>query len=65
MAMQQAIKEKAMYLWRASVINRRLNFRIQVEVAASDYGNAIALAKNISPGYDEIEWCRKILSFSK
>ena len=56
-----------MYLWRASVLNlnRRLNFRIQVEVVASDYDNAVALAKNISPGYDEIEWCRKILSFSK
>lgn len=54
-----------MYCWRASVINRTLNFRIYVEVAAPDYYNAVALAKRVNPGYDEIEWCRMILSFSK
>ena len=54
-----------MYLWRASVINRTLNFSIQVEVAASDYDTAIARAKDIRPGFNEVEWCRKILTFSK
>ena len=53
-----------MCLWRLSLINNRLNFRIHVEVAAPDYNDAVALAKNIQPGYDEVEWCRKILSFS-
>ena len=54
-----------MYLWRASVINLRLNFRIYVEVAAPDYNNAVTLAKNVNPGYDEVEWCRKILLVSR
>ena len=54
-----------MYLWRASVINRSRSFRILVEVAAPDYDNAVILAKNIDSKYDEVEWCRKILSFSK
>ena len=30
-----------MCLWRLSLINNRLNFRIQVEVAAPDYDNAV------------------------
>ena len=58
-------KEKAMYLWKASVINNRLNFRTHVELAAVDYDDAVARAKNIQPGYDEVEWCRAILSFSE
>lgn len=58
-------KEKAMYLWRASVVNRKLNFRIHVEVTAPDYDTAVARAKNIQPGYDEVEWCKVILSFSE
>ena len=54
-----------MHLWRASLINRSLGFRYIVEVAAMDYDNAVELAKSVQPGYDEVEWCRKILSFSK
>ena len=54
-----------MYLWRASVINRSRSFRILVEVAAPEYDNAVILAKSVQPGCDEVEWCRKILSFSK
>ena len=54
-----------MYLWRASVINNRLNFHIHVEVAAVDYDDAVARAKNIQPGYDEVEWCRESLPVSK
>ena len=54
-----------MYLWRASVINNRLNFRIHIELAAPDYDSAVARAKDLQPGYDEVEWCRAILSFSE
>ena len=54
-----------MYLWKASVINNRLNFRIHVELAAPDYDSAVARAKDLQPGYDEVEWCRAILSFSE
>ena len=57
------VKDKAMHLWRASLINRRRSFRIQVEVAAQDYDNAVARAKCINPECVEVEWCRKILSF--
>ena len=57
-------KEKLMYLWRASLINHSRTFRIQVEVAAPDYDNAVILAKNVNPEYDKVEWCRKILSFT-
>ena len=55
---------KFMYLWRASLINRNNTVRIQVEVAAPDYDNAVILAKNVNPEYDKVEWCRKILSFT-
>lgn len=52
------------HLWRASLINRSRTFRIQVEVAATDYDNAVILAKNVDSDYVEVEWCRKILTFS-
>ena len=55
---------KFMYLWRASLINRNNTVRIQVEVAAPDYDNAVILANNVNPEYDKVEWCRKILSFT-
>ena len=60
-----AKNNKFMYLWRASLINRNNTVRIQVEVAAPDYDNAVILAKNVNPEYDKVEWCRKILSFIK
>ena len=62
--MSNSEKEKAMHIWRASLINRRRSSRIQVEVAAQNYDNAVARAKCINPEYVEVEWCMKILSFS-
>ena len=52
------------HLWRASLINRSRTFRIQVEVAATDYDSAVVLAKNVDSDCAEVEWCRKILTFS-
>ena len=65
--MQSSIErqEKTMHAWKVSVINRRLNFRRYVEVIAADYQHARELAKHVIPGYDEVEWCRAILSFSE
>ena len=58
-------KDKVMkHLWRASLINRSRTYRIQVEVAATDYDSAVVLAKNVDSDCVEVEWCRKILTFS-
>lgn len=46
--------------FKASVINRILNFRRYVDVVAPDFRNAIILAKRAFPGYDEVEWCRAV-----
>lgn len=62
--MSNSEKEKAMHLWRVSLINRRRSSSILVEVAAQDYDNAVARAKCIDPKYVYVEWCRKILSSS-
>lgn len=43
--------------YKASVINRILNFRRHVIVVAEDFHSAVEAAKHLLPGYTELEWC--------